>query len=190
MDLLRRSVRQGTALSRQLLSLSRNPARHDILVEASSLVAGAIRLIQAILPSSIDLVAGPVADATVRVDPGQFDQVMLNLALNARDAMTAGGTLTISVSTKLAGDLHPTIGTLESGKPFVIFGVTDTGTGIDATVRPRLFEPFFTTKEHLGTGLGLAVVAEIVARFRGAIQVDTRLGAGTTFSIVLPTCDE
>jgi two-component system, cell cycle sensor histidine kinase and response regulator CckA len=189
LELLQRSVRQGTVLSRQLLSLTRSPMRHDAVVDASTLVANAVGLIQAILPSSIELVAGPAASATVRVDPGQFDQVLLNLVLNARDAMPTGGTLTIGVTTARAGQLRPAIGTLEPGKQFAVFRVIDTGTGIDDTVLPRLFEPFFTTKDHRGTGLGLAVVAEIIARFHGAIQVDSRLGGGTTFSVILPTYD-
>jgi signal transduction histidine kinase len=188
--LLQRSARQGTALSRQLLSLARNPPRHDAVVAAAALVDNAIGLIRAVLPSSVRVVLGPLADVAVRVDPGQFDQILLNLAVNARDAMADGGTLTISVATAAAADLQPAVGTLEQQRTFAVFRVADSGSGIDPTAVPRLFEPFFTTKGNRGTGLGLAVVAEIVGRFRGAIEVASQPGTGTTFSIIVPACGD
>jgi signal transduction histidine kinase len=188
LQLLERSVRQGTALSRQLLSLARNPARHDVVIEASTLMANALALIQAVLPSSIHLVLGPIADATVRIDAGQFDQVLLNLVLNARDAMANGGTLRLCVTIAMPEDVKPVVGALEPGTRLAVFQLVDTGTGIEPSVLPRLFEPFFTTKGDRGTGLGLAVVAEIIGRFGGAIAVDTHVGSGTAFSVILPTC--
>lgn len=89
-----------------------------------------LALIQAVLPSSIDLVAGPVGDATVRVDPGQFDQVLLNVGAQRAGCDGCGGTLTIGVTITGTGDLRPAVGTLEPGKVFAVFQVTDTGTGI------------------------------------------------------------
>ena len=126
----------------------------------------------------------------VRLDPGQFDQLLLNLVLNARDAMPEGGTLRISVTaeTRTRPAAEPRMGGQD---PLcAVVRVSDTGVGIDPSITPRLFEPFFTTKGTTVTGLGLAVVAEIVDRFGGAIHVESRLGAGTTFAVSLPAASE
>ena len=126
----------------------------------------------------------------VRLDPGQFDQLLLNLVLNARDAMPEGGTLRISVTAEAA---HPAAAEPEwacQDPLCAVVRVSDTGVGIDPSITPRLFEPFFTTKGTTGTGLGLAVVAEIVDRFGGAIHVESRLGAGTTIAVSLPAASE
>jgi len=190
LDLLRRAARQGIALSRQLLSLARNPPNNAAVVSTAGLVDSSRVLVQAVLPSRIQLEVGPVADVPVRLDPGQFDQLLLNLVLNARDAMPEGGTLRISVT---AEPPHPAAAESEWAcqTPLcAVVRVTDTGVGIDPSITPHLFEPFFTTKGSTGTGLGLAVVAEIVDRFGGAIHVESRLGAGTTFEVSLPTASE
>ena len=186
LDLLRRAARQGTALSRQLLSLARNPPNNDAVVPVSSLIDNALGLIQAVVPSAIQLVVGSIVEAYVRLDPGQFDQVLLNLVLNAKDAMPEGGTLSISVVGGRATVGPSVVDALKGGDGFATFLVSDTGTGIEPSLLPRLFHPFVTTKGDKGTGLGLAVVAEIVARFGGAIQVDSQRGSGTTFAIILP----
>jgi two-component system cell cycle sensor histidine kinase/response regulator CckA len=189
LDLLRRSARQGIALSRQLLSLARNPPINTAIVSTAGLIDSGRLLVQAVLPSTVQLEVGPVADVPVRLDPGQFDQLLLNLVLNARDAMPEGGTLRISVTAEAA---HA------AGEPewvpqdplCAVVRVSDTGVGIDPSIQPRLFEPFFSTKGARGTGLGLAVVAEIVDRFGGAIHVQSRLGAGTTFEVSLPAASD
>lgn len=179
LELLRRAARQGIALSRQLLSLARNPPVNTAIVSTAGLVLSGRPLVQAVLPSSVQLEVGPVADVPVRFDPGQFDQLLLNLVLNARDAMPEGGTLGISVTAE------PT--RTASTDPFcAVVRVTDTGVGIDPAIKSRLFEPFFSTKGARGTGLGLAMVAEIVNRFDGVIHVESRLGVGTTFAVSLP----
>lgn len=190
LDLLRRAARQGIALSRQLLSLARNPPNNAAVVSTAGLVDSSRVLVQAVLPSRIQLEVGPVADVPVRLDPGQFDQLLLNLVLNARDAMPEGGTLRISVT---AEPPHPAAAESEWAcqTPLcAVVRVTDTGVGIDPSITPHLFEPFFTTKGSTGTGLGLAVVAEIVDRFGGAIHVESRLGAGTTIAVSLPAASE
>ena len=190
LDLLRRAARQGIALSRQLLSLARNPPNNTAVVSTAGLVDSGRVLVQAVLPSRIQLEVGPVADVPVRLDPGQFDQLLLNLVLNARDAMPEGGTLGISVT---AEPPHPAAAESEWAcqTPLcAVVRVTDTGVGIDPSITPHLFEPFFTTKGSTGTGLGLAVVAEIVDRFGGAIHVESRLGAGTTIAVSLPAASE
>ena len=126
-------------ISQQLLALSRHQPANPTPISASAPIARVTALVRAVLPVSIDLEIGPIADVLVDVDSGQFDQVLLNLALNARDAMPGGGTLRISVETS---------GEQPSGDPrYVAVRVTDTGIGIDPLLLPRLFEPFFTTSE-------------------------------------------
>ena len=190
LDLLRRAARQGIALSRQLLSLARNPPVNVAVVSTAGLVENGRLLVQAVLPSTVRLEVGPVADVPVRLDPGQFDQLLLNLVLNARDAMPEGGTLRISVTAEIGHAPADEPGWVSRDPLCAVVRVSDTGVGIDPSIIPRLFEPFFTTKGATGTGLGLAVVAEIVDRFGGAIHVESRLGAGTTFEVSLPAASE
>jgi signal transduction histidine kinase len=190
LDLLRRAARQGIALSRQLLSLARNPPVNAAVVSTAGLVESGRLLVQAVLPSTVRLEIGPVADVPVRLDPGQFDQLLLNLVLNARDAMPEGGTLQISVTAETAQSAADETEWACQDPLYAVVRVSDTGVGIDPSITPRLFEPFFTTKGVTGTGLGLAVVAEIVDRFGGAIHVESRLGEGTTFAVSLPAASE
>jgi signal transduction histidine kinase len=190
LDLLRKAARQGIALSRQLLSLARNPPVNAAVVSTARLIDSARLLVQAVLPSTVRLEVGPVADVPVRLDPGQFDQLLLNLVLNARDAMPQGGTLRISVSAEAADSLPDESKWARHDPLYAMVRVSDTGVGIDPSITSRLFEPFFTTKGATGTGLGLAVVAEIVDRFGGAIHVESRLGVGTTFAVSLPAASE
>jgi signal transduction histidine kinase len=126
--------------------------------------------------------AGATSDnhlPAVVVDPGQFQQVLINLILNALEATPAGGRVEVSAAPS----------TLE-GRPGVALSVTDTGTGIGADVRPRLFEPFFTTKPRgQGTGLGLSICRDIVMTHRGSIDVDSEPGRGTTFTVWIPSVE-
>jgi CheY-like chemotaxis protein len=123
----------------------------------------------------------------VRVDVGQIEQVLLNLALNARDAMQNGGVLTVSTENVIA----PVKAGTDDAVPAVALSVTDTGSGMDEATRQRAFEPFFTTKaKGKGTGLGLATVFGVVEQSGGRISVTSEVGRGTTFVIHLPRCDE
>ena len=186
MEMLRRAARQGTALSRQLLSLARNPPRNEAILPIASLVESGLALVQAVLPSTIELDVGPLADVDVAMDPGQFDQVLLNLAFNAKDAMPGGGRLAIRVDVALGPEDAVRPAWEGRDRWCAVLRVSDTGKGIPEDVQARLYEPFFTTKDQAGTGLGLAVTAEIVERFGGAIHVESRVGEGTTFAVWLP----
>jgi signal transduction histidine kinase len=114
-----------------------------------------------------------------------MEQVILNLALNARDAMVAGGTLTISTATRAFDANEGFIYGLREGS-YVVLSVADTGRGIDPQVRPHIFEPFFTTKEGKGNGLGLSIVYGIVQQAGGNVLVESQLGEGARFDVYLP----
>ncbi len=131
LDLLRRAARQGIALSRQLLSLARNPPMNSAVVSTAGLVNGGRSLVQAVLPSTVQLEVGPVADVPVRLDPGQFDQLLLNLVLNARDAMPEGGTLRISVTAEAAHGAATESDWASHDPLYAVVRVSDTGVGID-----------------------------------------------------------
>ena len=167
------SSERASSLVRQLLAFSRPDLNLvtvvDVNEEVRSLLRVLPRLIEAKVEVSAELTPEP---ALVPVDPTQLEQVLVNLAINARDAMPSGGTLTFR--------------TLADGSA-VHVEIADTGIGMDDHTRERIFEPFFTTKpDGEGTGLGLATVHEIVARAGGSITVDSTVGRGTTFAIALP----
>jgi CheY-like chemotaxis protein len=145
------------------------------------------RLIGEDVTVAVALEADP---ALVRADRGQVEQIILNLAVNARDAMPKGGTLTIATNRVEMDEQHAkTHAGLRPGR-YVLLTVTDTGTGMTPEVKARLFEPFFTTKDiDKGTGLGLATVHAIVAQNGGSIEVESDLGRGTSFVIYLPEAD-
>jgi nitrogen-specific signal transduction histidine kinase len=178
---------RAAALTRQLLSFSRQqPALPDRPVDLNAVVRGLQRMLRRLIPESIAIETrlhdGPVV---VRGDPSQLEQVLLNLVVNARDAMPEGGRVEIATR---AVERAPAECGLEG--VCAALEVRDGGSGIDAAIRPHIFEPFFTTKQDgKGTGLGLATVFGIVKRSRGAISVDSSPGAGTAFTVYLPLVD-
>jgi|GEM_PF-231461 len=175
---------RGSSLTTQLLAFSRQRPGAARPTDLNAGLEHFHSLLTRTLGSHIDLVVTPAArPAVVRIDPVLFDQVLLNLAVNARDAMPDGGRLIISLE-----HLPLEEGRETNGR--VCLKVTDTGTGMDAATRAHLFEPFFTTKGGRGAGLGLATTHGIVADAGGVIAVDTTPGGGTTFRVTLPLCSE
>jgi two-component system, cell cycle sensor histidine kinase and response regulator CckA len=181
---------RAAALTHQLLSLSRTPRRGPHLLDLNAVVDGVAAMLQRVISEDVEFDVRPgAALGSVRADPGEIEQILLNLALNARDAMPMGGRLGIETRNAKLADEEATFVGLAPG-PYVVLAVSDSGTGMDAQTRERIFEPFFTTKpEGRGSGLGLATVHGIVERCGGAIRVDSTPGVGTTFRIYLPRED-
>jgi len=175
--------RAGT-LTRQLLAFSRKQVVSPRMLDITDVVADSGKLLKRLLGEHIILVTERSSSLPqVLVDPGQFEQVLVNLAVNARDAMPTGGKLTLRTSMI---SVVTAIGALQAGA-HVLLEVTDTGTGMSDDTRRRIFEPFFTTKGvGKGTGLGLATVRSIIEQANGDVTVDTAPGRGTTFRVYLP----
>lgn len=180
--------RRASDLTRQLLTFARRDVVVARVVDVSDAVARTVRMAARLIPESIELrVTPPTGDCHVRIDPGQLEQVVMNLLVNARDAITERGSITVTLGrTMIATPVEPGVVAGE----YVTLEVRDTGSGIDDSVRAHLFEPFFTTKAAgEGTGLGLATTYGIVHQAGGFIKVDSALGAGATFSVSLPAVD-
>lgn len=185
---IRETVDRGAGLTRQLLTLGRGQALEPRPVDVTALVSNTRKMLGRVIGETIRLNVqmGP-EPTTVLADPGQLEQVLLNLCINARDAMPRGGELAILTERVILDrefrTLHPWA---EEGE-YVLVMVSDTGTGMTPEIQARIFEPFFTTKEMgRGTGLGLAVVYGIVKQHGGMIHVYSEPGHGTTFRIYLP----
>ena len=180
---------RATELTSQLLAFSRRQVMQPVSLHLGTKVDDIAPMLRRLLGEDIELITRTApAMGSVLVDPGQFTQVILNLAVNARDAMPRGGTLTIEAD-DVELDAQYAAGHAEVVPgPYVVLSVTDTGSGMDEETRAHLFEPFFTTKE-LGTGLGLATVYGIVKQSGGHIWAYSELGHGTVFKIYLPRVD-
>jgi PAS domain S-box-containing protein len=180
-DEVRKAGDQAAALTRQLLAFGRKQPSQSKIVDVNAAVQSNMNILRRVLGEDVELVT--VLDPTLRpvqADEGQIEQVLLNLALNSRDAMSRGGKLTIQTANEAKA----------AGPGQVILAVSDTGCGMDAATQLRVFEPFFTTKESgRGTGLGLSIVSSIVKQNGGKIELDTKPGEGTTFKIYLPSAE-
>jgi two-component system, cell cycle sensor histidine kinase and response regulator CckA len=179
---------RAAGLTRQLLAFSRQQVMQPRVMNINAVIGDLKNMLRRLIGEDVDLqISLDPEIATINADPGQLEQVLMNLVVNARDAMPAGGRLGITTSNSelssetAAGTLHA------AGGNYVMLAVSDTGTGMTAEVQQRLFDPFFTTKDHgRGTGLGLATVYGIVKQSDGEIYVYSELGQGSTFKIYFP----
>jgi len=182
---------RGANLTRQLLAFSRRQVVQARVISLNELIVRMQGMLRRLIDESIQLVVQPgqVPDQ-VLIDPGQLEQVLLNLAVNARDAMRNGGTLSLSTATRRLDDGEAKRNEVRAGD-YLELAVSDTGVGMTEAVRAHIFEPFFTTKgKGEGTGLGLATVYGIVRQSGGMIEVETAPGRGTTFRVLLPRTGE
>jgi two-component system, cell cycle sensor histidine kinase and response regulator CckA len=185
---IRRAADSATTLTSQLLAFSRRQVIAPKEIDLNAIVERTSRMLRRIVGEDINLVLSLVPrPGVVTADPGQIEQVLINLAANARDAMPTGGRFAIATANVDLAEDDPQRSPSALAGPYVRLSVTDTGHGMDLATRTRIFEPFFTTKDvGKGTGLGLAAVYGIVTQTGGWIEVESAVGAGTTFQIYLP----
>jgi PAS domain S-box-containing protein len=189
---MRAAVERGSSLTKQLLAFSRKSVVQPQVLDLNERLKETSKLLRPLMGDAVEIVlASHSGPALIEADPGQLDQILLNLAVNSRDAMAHGGKFAIETST-----VHLDETFIEFHQPlqpglFVLLAVSDTGIGMDAATMARVFEPFFTTKEAgKGTGLGLATVYGIVQQSGGHIWVYSEPGEGTTFKIYFPSAED
>jgi PAS domain S-box-containing protein len=189
---IRKAADRAAQLTQQLLAFSRKQILRPRVVDLTEVVSDTESLLARMIGENIEFTTdGRTGDTAVRADPSQLQQVLLNLVVNARDAMPGGGRLLIEVHPQRLTRAMPAVHGQVPAGDWVLLAVTDTGHGIDPELLPRLFEPFFTTKAPgKGTGLGLATVYGIVTQSGGHVAVNTAPGAGTTFRVYLPRVAE
>jgi PAS domain S-box-containing protein len=184
------ATQRATSLTRQLLAFSRKQMLAPKVLDLNEVVAENLKMLTRMIGEDIDLVMvpGPGLGA-LRADPGQIDQVIMNLAVNARDAMPQGGKLTIETANVHLNENFARTHTPLTAGDYIMLTISDTGVGMDTDTQSRIFEPFFTTKGAKGTGLGLSTVYGIVKQSGGFIFVDSQPQRGTTFRAYFPRID-
>ncbi|HEY9069208.1 MAG TPA: PocR ligand-binding domain-containing protein [Candidatus Ozemobacteraceae bacterium] len=190
-DLIADAARRSSKLVQQLLIFARRQAVEFVPLDLNAVIRNIEPMLRRMLRENLDVSLLLSPDAGIILgDVGQLQQILINLAVNAQDAMPRGGQLIIRTARGSLDDPMPTAEGATPAEPCAVLTVTDTGCGMDEETRQKIFDPFFTTKgPGKGTGLGLATVYGIVKQHRGSIRVDTRLGEGTTFRIAFPlTC--
>jgi signal transduction histidine kinase len=189
---IKQTSRQAAILINQILTFSRKQVVQPRVIDLNNVVENVSKILLRLIGKDIEMktVLNPNL-GRVKIDPVQIEQIIINLAVNARDAMPGGGKLTIGTNNVILDeemakkhiDAHP--------GSYALVAVSDTGTGMDAKTRDKIFEPFFTTKKKgKGTGLGLATVYGIVKQNKGFIDVYSELGKGSIFKIYLPVQEE
>jgi PAS domain S-box-containing protein len=189
---IRKAGERASELTRQLLAFSRKQVLLPRVVDLNQIALGLERMLQRLVGEDIDLTLRTAEQlGRVLVDPGQVEQVIMNLVVNARDAILAGGTIVIETANVELADVQAANQHELAVGRHVMLAVSDTGAGMDGSTRAHIFEPFFTTKEQgKGTGLGLSTVYGIVTQSGGHIAVQSEVGAGTTFKLYFPRVDE
>jgi signal transduction histidine kinase/ActR/RegA family two-component response regulator len=189
---IKRAGERATGLTRQLLAFSRKQVLEPQIVDANQSVQNMVKMLRVLIGEDIELVT-KLADGAhrIQVDPGQLEQVIMNLAVNARDAMPNGGKLIVETKRCQLDESYVAGRSEVVPGAYVMLAVTDTGAGMTREIQEHIFEPFFTTKDPgKGTGLGLATVYGIVKQSRGHVSVYSEVGLGTTFKVYLPAVEK
>jgi PAS domain S-box-containing protein len=188
---IRKAVERGTSLTRQLLSFTRKTAINPQLIDLNTHLKDVAKLIRPLMGDDVEIIVqSRSASAIVEMDPGQLDQIVLNLGVNSRDAMPRGGRFVLETTAVELDDAFTAKHEPLKPGPYIVLAASDTGIGMDKATAGRIFEPFFTTKEvGKGTGLGLATVYGIVQHGGGHVWVYSEPGRGTTFKIYLPSAE-
>jgi len=186
-DEIMQAAEKAASLTRQLLAFSRKQVMHPEVIDLNEVATAIGKIVPRLVGDDIDVRFLPGPDLQrIKVDPGQMEQVIMNLVVNARDAMPEGGKLTIETANVRFGETQAQQHDVQAGD-YVMLAVSDSGHGMDAETRSHIFEPFFTTKEEgKGTGLGLATVYGIVSQSNGHVWVYSEPGQGTTFKLYFP----